>query len=167
MLAGRPVGPQVRNQRVSMRSITSVEVTQAALDEASRALATQGPVHMVNLLRYRAEAAYEPEAPFPPCSGREAYLARYAPEFARAAAQVAPGEPFSVTLLSHVHATLVAPAGETWDDIVIVEYPSFATLRRILGSPEYAAGAAPHRRAALADWRFLATAKVVRPGAPT
>jgi hypothetical protein len=52
---------------------------------------------------------------------------------------------------------LVGTAGEAWDDIVIVRYASFATLRRILENPAYEKTAAPHRRAALADWKFMIT----------
>ncbi len=58
---------------------------------------------------------------------------------------------------------LIAPAGEAWDDMVIVEYQDFATLRRIPDSAQYEAETATHRRAALADWRFIATLKIDLP----
>ena len=144
--------------------MTTVDLMPGALDAAGQALSGKGTVHMVNLVRYRAQADYGGRTDPPPCSGREAYLQRYAPAFAKVAEQVAPGEKYSVFLLGTVHATLVAPAGEAWDDIVVVEYPSFEALRRIIESPEYAAQAAPHRRAALEDWRFIATTKVDLPG---
>lgn len=150
-----------------MPNLTTVDVTPDALDAAGRALATTSPIHMVNLVRYRAQADYGGRTEFAPCSGREAYTQRYAPAFNKVAGEVAPGEKITVAFLGDVHATVVAPAGEGWDGVVVVEYPSFAVLRRILDSPAYAADAEPHRLAALADWRFLATTKVALPGDPT
>jgi len=144
--------------------MSAVEVTPETLDAAGRALAGTGPVHMLNLLRYRAQAEYAQQTDVPPCSGREAYFSRYVPAFARVAEQVAPGERFMPIYLGTVQTPLVAPAGEAWDDIAIVEYPTFEVLQRIIGSREYKAEADPHRRAALADWRFYATTKVDLPG---
>ncbi len=141
----------------------AVEVMPEVLDAAGRALSGKGPVHMVNLVRYRAQADYGEQPGIAPCSGREAYLQRYVAAFGKVAEQVAAGEKFNVVLLGSVQATLVPPTGEAWDDIAIIEYPSFETLQRIIGSPEYEAEAAPHRRAALEDWRFIAT---IRAGLP-
>ena len=56
---------------------------------------------------------------------------------------------------------VVGATGEKWDDIVIVRYVSLSALRRILESPEYETHAAPHRRAALADWKFIVTTQPV------
>ena len=142
----------------------TVEMTRDALDAASRALSGKGPVQMVNLIRYRAQADYAGKAGFPPCSGREAYLGRYVTAFAQVAAKVAPGETFRPVFLGSVAATVVAPPGEAWDDIAIVEYASFDALRKIIETPEYEAEAAPHRRAALEDWRFAAALKAELPG---
>lgn len=78
-------------------------------------------------------------------------------------AKVAPGEAFRPVFLGSVAATVVAPTGEAWDDIAIVEYASFDALRKIIETPEYEAEAAPHRRAALEDWRFVAPQGARRP----
>ena len=144
--------------------MATVEMTPEALDAAGRALAGKGPVQMVNLVRYRAQADYGGQGASPPCTGREAYFGRYVPSFAKVAEKVAPGETFTPVLLGNVHTAIVAPAGEAWDDIAIVEYASFDALRRVIESPEYEAEAAPHRRAALEDWRFIAATKVELPG---
>ena len=142
----------------------TVEMMREALDAAKRTLSGKGPVHMVNFVRYRAEADYGGQTDLPPCSGREAYLQRYVATFLQIAGKVAPGETYHPVFLANVAATIVAPAGEAWDDIAIVEYPSFETVLKIIESPEYDAQAAPHRRAALADWRFVATLKAELPG---
>jgi hypothetical protein len=62
--------------------------------------------------------------------------------------------------LGAVLSGVVAPAGERWDDIGIVEYPAFAAFQRIVESPDYRAQAEPHRKAALADWRLIATTRL-------
>ena len=132
--------------------MANVEYTRAALDAAARTLG-DGPVHMVNLVRYRDRADYGGNSPLPPCSGREAYFERYAPAFRK----VAEGADYGVFWVSQVRAVLVGAEAEHWDDIVIVRYVSFAVLRGIIESARYEKEAAPHRRAALADWRFIAT----------
>lgn len=133
--------------------MTPIECPRRALEAATETLAESGPIFMVNMVRYRDQAAYEPGTHLPPCSGREAYFQRYAPAFN----QVAEGEGHSVFWVGNVRGVLVGGDGEQWDDIVIVRYQSFISLRRILESQAYEANAAPHRRAALADWKFIVT----------
>jgi hypothetical protein len=142
-----------------------IEYTRTALEQANNAVGDDGPVYMVNMLKYRDVADYGgefggAESGLPPCSGREAYLQRYVPAFGKAAA----GEQFSLFWVGNVRALLVAPGGEAWDDVAIVQYSSFAALRRILENPVYEAEAAPHRRAALEDWRLIATTQFNLPG---
>lgn len=55
-----------------------------------------------------------------------------------------------------VLACLVGPADEPWDDVALVEYPSFAAFRSVVEHPDYKRDAAPHRRAALENWRLIA-----------
>ena len=131
----------------------TIEGNPTALEAAAHRLVGVGPIYMVNLVRYRPEATYPEGFDLPPCSGREAYFQRYAPAFG----QVAQGEDYSVFWVGNVRGVLVGTDGEAWDDIVIVRYASFATLRRILENPAYEKTAAPHRRAALADWKFMIT----------
>ena len=137
----------------------SIEVTRAELEEAGKPLAEAGPVYMVNMVRYRDQADYHERSELPPCSGREAYFQRYAPAFNKVAA----GADYGLFWIGNVRNVLVGREGEQWDDIVIVRYSSFAMLRRILDSSAYEEQAAPHRRAALADWRFILTTE---PGLP-
>ena len=139
--------------------MSMIDCTPAALQAAGERLGDAGPVYMVNLVRYRDEAAYEAGSTLPPCSGREAYFKRYAPAFNA----VAQGEDYGLFWVGNVHGVLVGTDGEAWDDIVIVRYASFAVLRRILESPAYAAQAEPHRIAALADWKFIVTTQPEMP----
>lgn len=130
-----------------------IECDPASLKAAATSLAEAGPVFMVNMVRYRDQAAYEPGITLPACSGKEAYFQRYAPAFN----QVAEGENHALFWVGNVRGVLVGEDGEQWDDIVVVRYTSFSSLRRILENPSYEEQAAPHRRAALADWKFIIT----------
>jgi hypothetical protein len=136
-----------------------VEYSPATLEAAGKTLDAKGPVYMVNMVRYRDHADYRGESELPPCSGREAYFQRYAPAFNK----VARDEDYGLFWVGNVRGVLVGAEGENWDDIVIVRYSSFAALRRILESAAYEQEAAPHRRAALADWRFIVTTQPDRP----
>jgi hypothetical protein len=131
----------------------AIECTRAALEEASKILGEAVPVYMVNMVRYRDLADYGGKSNLPACSGREAYFQRYAPAFNK----VAQGEDYGLFWVGNVRGMLVNPDGQAWDDIVIVRYASFDVLRRILDSPAYERDAAPHRRAALQAWQFIAT----------
>ena len=140
--------------------MATIEISLAGVDAAERALAADTPVMMVNLLRYREQAQYD-GGTLPPCSGREAYFQRYVPTFAA----VTQGQGISAEWVGAVHAALVAPGGEAWDDVAIVRYPSVAAFRAMIESDAYRNQAAPHRLAALADWRLLATTPLALPGA--
>jgi uncharacterized protein (DUF1330 family) len=110
---------------------------------------------MLNLLRYRERAEYGP-GPFPeafdatPCSGREAY-ARYV-NGTRLQIEKYGGR---VVWRGAVAVSLIGPAGEEWDDFVLVEYPSREAFLKMLDDPEYRAGFS-HRKAALQDSRLIA-----------
>lgn len=140
--------------------MSSLSDKNGMFDAADGALDNEGPVYMVNLIRYRETAAYETPSGLPPCSGREAYFERYAPAFRR----IAEGEDYGLSWIGNVRAVLVGTGDEAWDDIVIVRYASLALLRRIVESPAYVSEAEPHRLAAMADWKFIVTTQPALPG---
>lgn len=132
------------------------ELNTAIVSATDQAFPADTPVYMVNLLRYKEHADYDNAAGEAPCSGKEVYFQRYAGWFRKMAAD----KGVKVLFLGNVSAGIAVPEGEQWDDIVIVEYPSFETFRRIVESEEYLADAAPHRKAALEDWRLIATSRI-------
>lgn len=136
--------------------MTANDALQSMLDKAEMQLPEAEPIFMLNLLRYRDQAFYETGNGFAPCSGREAYFTRYVPAFASAT------EGFGIELfwIGKVGSLLVAPPEEVWDDIAIIRYPDFATFRRMADSVEYHRDAEPHRLAALADWRLIASTQM-------
>jgi len=113
------------------------------------------PVVMINLLRYRERAAYAPGADYASCSGREAY-GRYqvgvAPLLAEAGA--------SVLWFGRARQTASGPDAERWDDAILVQYPSRQAFLAMVSRPAYQR-IAPHRTAALADSRLIATETVM------
>lgn len=125
-----------------MAHLTINTKTLAALDQDS-------PVTMINFLRYRDIAHFQ-DRDEPPCTGLEAYQ-RYA---AKAVALVE-SMGASVRLVSAAAASVCAPEGESWDDIIIVDYPSIRSFIGMADSPEYQSFCYL-REAALADTRLIA-----------
>lgn len=134
-----------------------IEITMQALDAAERAIPVGQPVYMLNLLRYRTQARYEDGFEAAPCSGREAFDERYRPAFRRLAA----GKPLVRVFSVPVLANIVGSPGERWDEAAISEYGDFATFRAIVETEEYRREVAPHRHAALEDFRLFALAKAM------
>lgn len=132
------------------------EMSPDALTAAEASVSPDQPIFMVNLLRYNQQAIYDASSEFPPCSGREAYFQRYVPAFS----EIAEGTGIKPFWIGNVAAAIVAPADEHWDDVAVVEYPSFKAFRDLVESGAYMAKADPHRAAALADWRLIATNKM-------
>lgn len=97
--------------------------------------AIDGPVTMLNLLRFN------------PDGGAEAY-ARYG----AAAAPFLEQSGATLRYLGNVAATVIG--GETWDLIILVEYPSKQAFLQMSGDPDYPAAL---RADALIDSRLYCT----------
>lgn len=118
-----------------------------------------GPIVMINLLRFRERADYPADFAAPACTGPEAY-GRYS-EGVQPLLAKAGGRPLWFGL---VRGTVIAPGDESWDQAILVEYPSRKAFLDMVGSPAYQA-IAPHRTAALADSRLIATSGALVPPA--
>ena len=130
--------------------------------DSSAVISTQGkipensPFVMLNLLHFKKKADYGDRKDIIPCSGQEAYLERYIPAFNEAAkAENITG--IKIIYIGAVMGHLVAPANEHWDIVALVQYPDFATFRKVSESSAYMEEAEPHRLAALEDLRLVAT----------
>jgi uncharacterized protein (DUF1330 family) len=126
---------------------------------ALRERAIDGPVEMLNLLRFRETADYaaSPElAPTRPITGKQAYD-RYSehtmPRLAEVGAQV--------VNLGFGGAALIGPADERWDLVLTVRYPSVDAFLGMTSNPDYLATVG-HRTAALEDSRLVPMAPVDR-----
>jgi hypothetical protein len=116
------------------------------------------PVVMLNLVTYHESVRYSDTDS---CTGREAYLTRYAPAFRKAtvAAEVSGIE---VLYLGAFGASIVPRQTRQWDEVVLVRYPNFSAVRKVVESPLYKAEAEPHRKLALKEWHFIATVPATR-----
>lgn len=126
-----------------------VNPTEASLEEFARRTPDDRPIVMVNLLRFREHAEYEDASP--PCTGRKAY-ARYSKAVIPLLLEVG-GVPL---WMGRARDSVIAPDGESWDEILLVHYPSRAAFLRMVNSPAYRA-IMKHRTAALADSRLVET----------
>lgn len=112
-----------------------------------------GPIHMLNLVRVRDEAAYPDGRK---CSGREAYRT-YGRESAPIFTRVGGRQHW----IGQFELTLIGPVDERWDFVFIAEYPNSAALVEMLRDPAYRE-AVKHRQAAVLDSRLIR----LKPGVP-
>jgi hypothetical protein len=142
--------------------MTTTDLNPEIIAQLARDLPDGQPFYMVNLLRFREKASYADGVTPAGNSGQEAYFNGYLPAFAAIAkdldlASVRP-------IFAGVVAGIVAgPTDEIWHATATVEYPDFAAFVRIVESDGYRRTANPHRRAALADWRLIASTKLNMP----
>ncbi len=114
---------------------------------------TDEPIHMLNFLKYRDQAEYPDghENAGKGWTGREAYE-----EYGRAIAVPFTKVGAKVIWRGGFQATTIGPAGEAWDEFLIVEYPSSQAFMTMISDPEYQAGGV-NRTAALVDSRLYRT----------
>lgn len=116
-------------------------------------LPRDGAIHMLNLIRVRAQAAYPDGRK---ATGMEAYKA-YAREVDGILRRIGARQYW----VGKPEATLIGPADEKWDLVFIVEYPSPDALAGMLRDPEYQK-IVVHRQAAVEDSRLIR----LRPSTP-
>lgn len=126
-----------------------------ATEEAGKAFylrQIEGPVVMLNLLKFREVADYSGAphlAPDTEISGKQAYK-RYIEHtlpFLKAAGS-------EVLFQGKGGAFLIGPEEEDWDTVLLVKHTNAAKFLQFASSEEYLKGAG-HRTAALADSRLL------------
>lgn len=124
--------------------MTTMNALEPTHEQLERFIASgDGPVHMLNLLKFRERAAY-PDGRDAELSGREAYFRYGGPmiELVRNAG----GE---MTFSAEIDGLLIGEVAEIWDMVAIVTYPSAGVMAQITQSPEFRE-IAPHRKAGLA-----------------
>lgn len=111
-----------------------------------RDMAGDGPIHMLNLVRLRARAAYPDGRE---ATGAEAYAAygrESGPVFRRLGGRIAWSGDFRLML--------IGPESERWDVCFIAEYPDAAAFVAMIRDPVYRE-AVRHRQAAVEDSRLV------------
>lgn len=114
--------------------------------EALASAAQDGPVVMLNLLRFKDRA----DGIDAGVSGREAYE-----RYARATGPFLEAVGGRVLQAAEARQTVIGPQAPEWDMVLLVEYPSRAKFLEMATNPEYLK-IHEHREAALADSRLIA-----------
>ncbi|PZU17041.1 MAG: hypothetical protein DI622_11010 [Chryseobacterium sp.] len=134
------------------------EITPELMEKIQARIPEGKPIVMFNLLRYRDYAEY-PDVVIEKISGRDAYYKNYASAFNQIVTEI--GAPtIKVIYVGKVQANIISN-GEIWDDVVLVKYPDFATLQSIINHPNYANKAALHHNAAIKEWSWFATTRIM------
>ncbi|MFP5077878.1 hypothetical protein ACLE20_11275 [Rhizobium sp. YIM 134829] len=115
----------------------------------------ESSVTMVNLLWFRKQPLYAQGFAGARADARAAYYEGYAGAFQAIAAER--GVVAELVHAGRRTATFGGGSEEDWDDIVLVRYQRLADLIGMIEDPRYLTEAEPHRQAAVAKWRFLAT----------
>ena len=111
----------------------------------------EGAIVMINLLRFRDRAQYPAGFVAEPCSGREAYQ-RYGMHVLPMLHDVGG----KILWSGAAKMVVIGPSDESWDEAVLVQYPSRAAFISMVTSEPYQK-IVDHRTAALADSRLIAT----------
>lgn len=122
-----------------------IDPTKASF-AAFRAADRPGPIHMLNLVRFREHAAY-PDGRV--ATGAEAYAAYGRdsfPVFSRLGGRI--------VWRGNFELMLIGPTDERWDECFIAEYPSVQAFVEMIRDPVYRE-AVKHRQAAVADSRLV------------
>lgn len=108
----------------------------------------QGPLTMINLLKFADQADYG-EADEPARTGEEAYTL-----YSELATPFVMGVGGSLLFSSDISQVLIGEASENWDRCLIVQYPSRQAFVDMTSNPDYQA-IAYHRSAALSRSALL------------
>ena len=102
-----------------------------------------GPIHMVNLLKFKDQAAYA-DGRDTDLTGREAY-GLYSAEVSKLILEVGGG----LTFGAQVERLMLGEVEDLWDTVAIAMYPSRAAMLEMMQMPRYQE-IAVHRAAGLA-----------------
>lgn len=127
-----------------------VDPTREQFD-AFKALPRDTPIHMLNLLRLRAEAAYPDghEHADKGWSGARAYA-----EYGKTSGPIFNRVGGSLVWRGKMEAVLMGPADEHWDLAFIAQYPNSAAFLEMVTDPDYRL-AVINRQAAVQTSRLI------------
>ncbi len=116
------------------------------------ALDEPGPIWMLNLVRFRAEAAYEDGRVATGAEAYRAYSVASAPFFLAVGGRIVwAGDP---------RVVVIGPEEERWDTAFVAEYPDAAAFGGMVTNADYQS-ILYHRRAAVEDSRLIRLAPAV------
>ncbi len=127
-----------------------VDPTRAQFD-AFKALPRDTPIMMINLVRYRDDAAYPDDHPYAAegLTGTDAYR-RYSKESGPIFVRVGG----TILWTGKPEIVLTGPSAEQWDAAFVARYPDAAAFLEMVTDPDYRA-AVINRQAAVLDSRLI------------
>lgn len=114
-----------------------------------------GPVHMINLLKFKAVADYPDGHEFAGSTGAEAYE-----RYGRVAIANVVGLGGRLVSAGSFDASVIGDPGEDWDQIAIVEYPNTDAFLALVDTDGYLE-ATEHRTAGLERTRLIAMTPLI------
>ncbi|MGE0739956.1 MAG: DUF1330 domain-containing protein [Hyphomonadaceae bacterium] len=109
-------------------------------------LESDGPIHMLNMIRFRARAAYDDGRQATGAEAYKAYARESEPVFSRLG-----GKQFWI---GRFDLMVIGPEDERWDLIFIAEYPNSNAFIEMIRDPVYQE-AVKHRTAAVEESRLI------------
>jgi len=125
-----------------MQVVNEVFPTDPAVVQELMKPGPDGPIFMVNLLKFKEKAEYE-DGRATDLSGRDAYMI-----YGRAVTEILPKFGGKAIFAADVTFLSLGKAEELWDEVAIAMYPKRADMVRMSMSAEWQA-AAVHRTAGL------------------
>ena len=125
-----------------MKYVDPTKETFAAFRENDR----EGPIHMLNLVRFREKAAYPDGRDATGAQAYAAYGNGSYPVFSKLGGRIVWRGDFELML--------IGPGEEAWDECFIAEYPSVSAFVEMIRDPVYRE-AVKHRQAAGLDSRLI------------
>ncbi|MGI9601062.1 MAG: DUF1330 domain-containing protein [Acidimicrobiales bacterium] len=117
-----------------------------------------GPVQMINLLKFRAVADYPEGHPFAGSTGAEAYN-----RYGEVAITNVAGLGGRLVLAGAVDGSVIGDPDDDWDQVAVVEYPDVGAFLALADTDGYIE-ATEHRTAGLERTRLIATTPVFEDG---
>ena len=111
-----------------------------------RASDRPGPIHMLNLVKFRDKAVYP--------DGRDVTGAEAYKSYARESGPIFRGLGGKQVWIGKPEVMLIGPQEERWDHCFIAEYPSVDAFVSMIRDPAYRE-AVKHRQAAVEDSRLI------------
>ncbi len=108
----------------------------------------EGPIVMLNLLKFRAEAAYDAGSGQAPCTGVEAYQ-RYQHVFTVTVGATSQAQVLYDGPVERIMIGVVGNDAAEWDKVLVVRYPSKAHFLAMMANEQYRSEGLPHRYAGL------------------
>jgi uncharacterized protein (DUF1330 family) len=134
----------------------TVNPDRARIEDFARKAPDAAPIVMLNLLKFRDLADYEEKAAAR-VTGRKAYE-----RYSKAVVPLLWEVGGQVLWMGKARAGVILPDDESWDEVVLVHYPSRGAFVRMVSSDAYQA-ILHHRTAALSDSRLIETRAVRLP----